>query len=96
MRKEERTIAVEVVCRRYHLDHRGVCRRWSGCRGAGPVPGLAEQRAAPGVEAVGMDMREACLISTRKYLPDAYSKIVHDTFHLISYLNEAANLVLRQ
>lgn len=49
-----------------------------------------------GVEAVGMDMWEPYLISTRKHLPDADSKIVHDTFHLIRHLNEAVDLVRRQ
>lgn len=48
------------------------------------------------VEAVGMDMWEPYLISTRKHVPDADSKIVHDTFHLIRHLNEAVDLVRRQ
>ena len=49
-----------------------------------------------GVEAVGMDMWEPYLISTRKHVPDADDKIVHDTFHLIRHLNEAVDLVRRQ
>jgi transposase len=49
-----------------------------------------------GVEAVGMDMWEPYLISTRKHVPDAESKIVHDTFHLIRHLNDAVDQVRRQ
>lgn len=48
------------------------------------------------VEAVGMDMWEPYAISTYKHLPDAKSKIVHDTFHLIRHLNEAVDTVRRQ
>jgi transposase len=48
-----------------------------------------------GIEAVGMDMWEPYLISTRKYVPDPDAKIVHDTFHLIRHLNEAVDQVRR-
>ena len=49
-----------------------------------------------GVEAIGMDMWEPYLISTRKHIPNAEGKIVHDTFHLIRHLNEAVDRVRRQ
>ncbi len=48
-----------------------------------------------GIEAVGMDMWEPYLISTRKYVPDPDEKIVHDTFHLVRHLNEAVDQVRR-
>ncbi|MGA1530767.1 MAG: transposase, partial [Kiritimatiellia bacterium] len=54
------------------------------------------QEQLHGVEAVGMDMWEPYLISTRKHLPDADRKIVHDTFHLIRHLNEAVDQVRRE
>jgi transposase len=40
-----------------------------------------------------MDMWEPYVRSTRAHLPDAASKIVHDPFHLVKYLNEAVNEV---
>lgn len=45
------------------------------------------------VEAVGMDMWEPYLKSTRAHLPDAERKIVHDPFHLVRYLNQAVDRV---
>ncbi|MCZ7593218.1 MAG: transposase [Kiritimatiellae bacterium] len=45
------------------------------------------------VEAVGMDMWEPYLKSTRAHLPDAERKIVHDPFHLVRYLNQAVGPV---
>jgi transposase len=51
----------------------------------------AEQLA--GVEAVAMDMWEPYVQSTLAHLPGAVSKIVHDPFHLVKYLNEAVNEV---
>jgi transposase len=51
----------------------------------------AEQLA--GVEAVAMDMWEPYVRSTLAHLPGAASKIVHDPFHLVKYMNEAVNEV---
>ena len=51
----------------------------------------AEQLA--GVEAVSMDMWEPYVMSTMAHLPGAASKIVHDPFHLVKYMNEAVNEV---
>ncbi len=48
-----------------------------------------------GIEAVGMDMWEPYMISTRLNVPEADRKIVHDTFHLIRHLNEAVDKVRR-
>jgi transposase len=49
----------------------------------------AEQLA--GVEAVAMDMWEPYVQSTLEHVPGAASKIVHDPFHLVKYMNEAVN-----
>ena len=46
-----------------------------------------------GVQAVGMDMWEPYVNSTRAHVPGAADKIVHDPFHLVSYMNEAVNEV---
>jgi transposase len=46
-----------------------------------------------GVEAVAMDMWEPYVQSTLTHVPGAASKIVHDPFHLVKYLNEAVNEV---
>ena len=46
-----------------------------------------------GVEAVAMDMWEPYVRSTLVHLPSAASKIVHDPFHLVKYMNEAVNEV---
>jgi transposase len=46
-----------------------------------------------GVEAVAMDMWQPYVRSTLAHLPDGASKIVHDPFHLVKYLNEAVNEV---
>src|ERR1035438_5055358 len=46
-----------------------------------------------GVEAVAMDMWEPYVRSTLAHLPGAASKIVHDPFHLVKYMNEAVNEV---
>ena len=51
----------------------------------------AEQLA--GVEAVAMDMWEPYVQSTLSQVPGAASKIVHDPFHLVKYMNEAVNEV---
>jgi len=51
----------------------------------------AEQLA--GVEAVAMDMWEPYVQSTLAQVPGAASKIVHDPFHLVKYMNEAVNAV---
>ena len=50
-----------------------------------------EQRS--GVEAVGMDLWEPFFNSTLAHVPDAAGKIVHDPFHLVSYMNAALNEV---
>jgi len=44
-----------------------------------------------GVKAVGMDMWEPYVKSTLAHVPGAASKIVHDPFHLVKYMNEAVN-----
>ena len=44
-----------------------------------------------GVEAVAMDMWEPYLQSTLAHVPGAASKIVHDPFHLVKYMNKAVN-----
>ena len=49
-----------------------------------------------GVEAVAMDMWQPYVRSTLAHLPAAASKIVHDPFHLVAYLNGAVNEVRRQ
>jgi transposase len=51
---------------------------------------LTAQQLA-GVRAVGMDMWEPYVRSTRAHVPGAASKIVHDPFHLIKHMNEAVN-----
>ena len=48
-----------------------------------------EQRR--GVEAVGMDLWEPFFNSTLTHVPGAAGKIVHDPFHLVSYMNTALN-----
>jgi transposase len=46
-----------------------------------------------GVEAVAMDMWEPYVQSTLRHVPGAASKVVHDPFHLVKYMNEAVNEV---
>jgi transposase len=46
-----------------------------------------------GVEAVGMDLGEPFFNSTLAHVPGAANKIVHDPFHLVSYMNAALNEV---
>ena len=46
-----------------------------------------------GVEAVGMDLWEPFFNSTLAHVPGAANKIVHDPFHLVSYMNAALNEV---
>ena len=46
-----------------------------------------------GVEAVAMDMWQPYVQSTLAHVPGAASKIVHDPFHLVKYMNEAVNEV---
>ena len=46
-----------------------------------------------GVEAVAMDRWEPYMQSTLAHVPGAASKIVHDPFHLVKYMNEAVNEV---
>ena len=46
-----------------------------------------------GVQAVAMDMWEPYVQSTLAHVPGAASKIVHDPFHLVQYMNEAVNQV---
>jgi transposase len=52
--------------------------------------GLTAEQLA-GVEAVAMDMWEPFVQSTLSHVPGAASKIVHDPFHLVKYMNEAVN-----
>jgi transposase len=54
--------------------------------------GLTAEQLA-GVEAVAMDMWEPFVQSTLAHVPGAASKIVHDPFHLVKYMNEAVNEV---
>ena len=49
-----------------------------------------------GVEAVAMDMWEPYVQSTLSHVPGAASKIVHDPFHLVKYMNEAVNEVRKE
>lgn len=49
-----------------------------------------------GVQAVAMDMWEPYLQSTLAHVPGAASKIVHDPFHLVAYMNEAVNEVRKE
>ena len=49
-----------------------------------------------GVEAVAMDMWEPFVRSTLAHVPAGASKIVHDPFHLVKYMNEAVNEVRMQ
>jgi transposase len=51
----------------------------------------AEQRR--GVEAVGIGLWEPFFNSTVATVPGAAGKIVHDPFHLVSYMNAAVNEV---
>jgi transposase len=53
-----------------------------------------EQRARG--EAVGTDMWEPCVRSTRAHLPDAKRKIVFDKFHVAKHLNKAVDEVRRR
>lgn len=46
-----------------------------------------------GVEAVAMDMWEPYLQSTVAHVPAAATKVVHDPFHLVQYMNDAVNEV---
>src|SRR5208282_1922067 len=46
-----------------------------------------------GIEAVAMDMWDPYVQSTLAQVPGAASKIVHDPFHLVQYMNEAVNEV---
>jgi len=46
-----------------------------------------------GVQAVAMDMWQPYVQSTLAHVPGAASKIVHDPFHLVKYMNEAVNEV---
>lgn len=46
-----------------------------------------------GVEAVAMDMWDPYVQSPLAHVPGAASKIVHDPFHLVKYMNEAVNEV---
>jgi len=46
-----------------------------------------------GVQAVGMDMWDPYVQSTLDHVPGAASKIVHDPFHLVQYMNKAVNQV---
>jgi len=54
--------------------------------------GLTMEQLA-GVEAVAMDMWEPYVQSTLAHVPGAATKIVHDPFHLVKYMNEAVNEV---
>ena len=56
--------------------------------------GMSEERRA-GVEAVAMDMWQAFLNSTLKRVPGAIDKIVHDGYHLATYMNKAVDTVRR-
>jgi transposase len=53
-----------------------------------------EQRAA--VAAVAMDMCDAYIYAVQDGLPDGFSKIVFDRFHIMQHLGEAVDTVRRQ
>lgn len=57
--------------------------------------GLSEEQLA-GVQAVAMDMWDPFVQSTLAHVPEAADKIVHDPFHLVSYLNKAVNEVRKE
>lgn len=46
-----------------------------------------------GIEAVAMDMWEAFITSTKKYLPEAEKKIVFDRFHIMQHMLKAVDAV---
>lgn len=48
------------------------------------------------VTAVAMDMWDPYVNSTRRYLPEAQSKIVFDKFHIAKHLSEAVDMVRRR
>lgn len=48
------------------------------------------------VKAVAMDMWDPYVNSTRRYLPEAQSKIVFDKFHIAKHLSEAVDVVRRR
>ncbi len=48
------------------------------------------------IEAVAMDMWEPYIRSTEAHIPDAWSKIVFDKYHVAQHLNEAVDQVRRQ
>jgi transposase len=48
------------------------------------------------VQAVGMDMWQPFVASTRANVPNADEKIVHDCFHVIQQMNEAVNDVRKE
>ena len=56
--------------------------------------GMSEDRRK-GVEAVAMDMWQAFWNSTVKRVPGAVDKIVHDSYHLATYMNKAVDQVRR-
>ena len=56
--------------------------------------GMSEERRK-GIEAVAMDMWQAFMNSTLKRVPDAIDKIVHDCYHLATYMNKAVDTVRR-
>ena len=56
--------------------------------------GMSEERRK-GVQGVAMDMWQAFWNSTVKRIPDAVDKIVHDAYHLATYMNKAVDQVRR-
>ena len=50
-------------------------------------------RQLQGIEAVAMDMWDAFIASTRKFVPDAAGKIVFDRFHVMKHMLEAVDAV---
>ncbi len=56
--------------------------------------GMSDEHRA-NVEAVAMDMWQPFMNSTLMRVPDAINKIVHDAYHLATYMNKAVDMVRR-
>lgn len=61
----------------------------------GYYKGLSDQQIA-GIEAVAMDMWEPYFRSTLAHVPLAEEKIVFDPYHIMTYMNEAVDMVRKQ
>lgn len=57
---------------------------------------LLSDRELASIEAIAMDMLDAYIASTLKYVPGAQDKIVFDRFHIMQYIEGAVDNVRRQ